>query len=293
SEPLDGSLDARPRRIVGIISGPDGASIWRALSRNFLALALDEEASKDFAGGGFRDVRDELDAADFLGRRDAPCDEAQDLRLGHAVTFSDDDESLRDFARLFVRTGNDGGVCDRRVREQQRFEFGGGDLEAFVLDEFFGAVNDVEVAFFVGVADIARVQPAVGVYRLRGGFGAVQIALHHLRAAHANLPSLAYAQLRACLHGDHLAFSVRHAHADRPGLVKFGRRDVRARTGLGHAVALHDVATQTRRALVRQLRAKRGRAGEDHLERREVVGVNRRVFGERATGGTRCASVTR
>src|SRR5690242_349534 len=78
-------------------------------------LTLDEEAAENLARGRFRYLRDELDAPDLLVRRDVRRDEAHHLRLGQAVTFLDDDESLRHLARLVVRARDDRRVGDRVV----------------------------------------------------------------------------------------------------------------------------------------------------------------------------------
>src|ERR1043165_10064055 len=78
------------------------------------ALALDKEAAEDFARGRLRNLRDELDAANFLVRRDVRGHVAQDLAFGQSVSVFDDDEGLRDFARLLVGAWDDRGIGDRR-----------------------------------------------------------------------------------------------------------------------------------------------------------------------------------
>jgi hypothetical protein len=62
------------------------------------------------------------------------------------------------------------------MRQQHCFELGRRHLETFVLDQLLRAIDDEEVPVFVVVPDVARVQPAFGIDRLRGRFGLVQVA---------------------------------------------------------------------------------------------------------------------
>src|SRR5207237_2245664 len=70
--------------------------------------------------------------------------------------------------------------------EQQRFEFGGGDAEGFVLNHFFLAIDDEEPAISVQMPDVARVEPAIA-QDARRFFWRFPVALHDLRAAHYHL----------------------------------------------------------------------------------------------------------
>lgn len=76
-----------------------------------------------------------------------------------------------DLVAVVVVVADDGGVGDAGVGDEEGFEFGGGDLEALVLDQFLDAVDDVEPAVGVGVLDVAGGEPAVGVDHVGGGPG--------------------------------------------------------------------------------------------------------------------------
>ena len=97
--------------------------------------------------------------------------------------------------------------------EQNRLELGGRDLHALVLDELLDAVDDEHVAVLVDVADVARVQPALGVDRGRRRVGAAQIALHHDGPAYPDLALLAARQRLTAARVDHQALQVRQQRA--------------------------------------------------------------------------------
>ena len=153
------------------------------------ALPLDEHPAQDLAGGRLRDRVDELQPADLLVGRDPLGDEGHQL-LGRGLAL-EHDERLRHLAGFLVRAGDDGHVGDGRVGEQERLQLGRGDLVALVLDQLLEPVDDGEQAVLVGEADVAGVQPALGVDRLRGRLGLVEVALHDLRPAQADLAALA------------------------------------------------------------------------------------------------------
>ncbi|BFO22469.1 hypothetical protein SHKM778_88570 [Streptomyces sp. KM77-8] len=125
---------------------------------------------------------------------------------------------MRDLVAVLVADADDGGVGDPGVGEEQCLEFGGGDLEALVLDEFLHAVDDEEPAVLVNVADVAGVQPAVLVDHGGGGVGAAEVALHHLRAADEDLAGRADAEVLAGgVEGDDAHLGAGDQLADGPG----------------------------------------------------------------------------
>ena len=97
-------------------------------------------------------------------------------------------------ARFLIGQADHRGVGDVRMAEQDRLQFGRGDLESLVLDEFLEPVDHVQVAVGVDVPEVAGVQPPVGIDHGRRGLRVVEIALHHLRPAHPDLAVLADAE---------------------------------------------------------------------------------------------------
>jgi len=145
--------------------------------------------------------------------------------------------------------------ANRRVLQEHRLDLRGRHLVALVFDELLDAIDEDDVAVGVGAADVARVQPAVGVDRARGRLGVVEVAAHHLRAAHAHLALLAWIELGAAAHVDQLALGVGDGRPDRARAVtaRMQRGDVRDRARLRHAVALDDGAAHARRGRLGQL----------------------------------------
>src|SRR5262249_14358722 len=86
----------------------------------------------------------------------------------------------------------------------------GVDVESFVLDQLLHAIDDEESSARVGVSDVAGVQPAIGVDDGSSCIGSIQIALHDLRTAHADLSFLVGAELGTGCHVDNLRFGVGH-----------------------------------------------------------------------------------
>lgn len=67
-------------------------------------------------------------------------------------------------------------------------------LKSFDFDELLEPVDNVEIALVVVISDVARVEPAVGVDHLLGGFRVVPVALHDLRAGDVELALLVRSQ---------------------------------------------------------------------------------------------------
>jgi hypothetical protein len=169
------------------------------------------------------------------------------------------------------------------VLDEQRLELGGRHLVALVLDELLDAIDEHDVAVLVGAADVAGVQPAIGVDRPRGGLGVVEVAAHDLRAAHAHLAVLAGAELDAGGQFGDLALGAGDRRPDGAGAVtsRVGRRDVGDGARLGHPVALHDRAADAPGGGLGHLRAQRRGARVDELQARQVVAVDERALGQR------------
>src|SRR5687767_10142738 len=97
---------------------------------------------------------------DALVWRDAFSDELHD-RFG-LRRLPQYDDRLRNSARFLVGTRNNGGVRNTWMCHQHGFQLSRRHLQTFVLDQLLGAIDDEEVPVFVGVTDVAGVQPTVG-----------------------------------------------------------------------------------------------------------------------------------
>jgi hypothetical protein len=100
------------------------------------------------------------------------------------------------------------------VGPEHRFKLGGSHLVRFVLDDLLHPVHDVQVAVGIGVADIAGVEPAVGLDGVGRRLGLVQVAEHHLGAAHQHLAGLARLDFLASRQVHDLALGARHQRPD-------------------------------------------------------------------------------
>ena len=113
------------------------------------------------------------------------------------------------------------------------------DVEAGDQDHVLLPVDDAEKSLLVHGGDIAGAQETIRVHDLLGRLGTLPVALHHLRAAHAELARLADGQLPAIVVADH-DLGGRQRQADRAGEHRFHRGRLHADDGrgLGQAVAL-------------------------------------------------------
>lgn len=66
---------------------------------------------------------------------------------------------------------------------EQGLQLGRGHLEAPVLDDLLEPVNDEDLVVVVHVADVAGVQPPVGVNGVLGGLRVIQVTLTEAKAA--------------------------------------------------------------------------------------------------------------
>ena len=135
-------------------------------TRGACALALDEHAPQDLARGRLRDLVDELDGAHPLLRRDALARRTPSARpastspRGTTNAFGTSPASSSGIAITAASA-----TCG--MGQQHRLELGGRDLVALVLDQLLEPVDDLRAAVGVDGADVAGVEPALGVDRSR------------------------------------------------------------------------------------------------------------------------------
>lgn len=156
------------------------------------------------------------------------------------------------------------------MAEQNCFQFGRGNLKPFVLDEFLQPVDHVQMAICVDVADVTGVQPPIGIYRCLGRLRVVEVALHHLRPAHADLPVLIDPEIHPAHRIDDPCLRIRRGDSDRSWLEPAGWREMRNRRQLGHPVALDHLTPQPPAAFSGQISLQRRCPGENLFQRAEV-----------------------
>ena len=180
-------LDARELRVGGVDRLLDG------LAHGGLAGELLQRAALEVVLGGpqRREVGVEHDQRGVVGARVA------------------DRAGLADQRR---------GALDRGLDVRRRHVLAGG-----VDDELLLAVDDLQIAVLVELADVAGVQPAIGVDRLGGLLGRAAVAEHHDLAAHEHLAVIGDRDLDAG-----------RGRADGAELDLLGRVDAAGAAGLGH-----------------------------------------------------------
>src|SRR5215210_4427149 len=113
------------------------------------------------------------------------------------------DVGLPDLAHALIWYADHGDVGDPVQPGEGLLDLGGIDVEAAGDVHVLEPVGDGQVAFGVERADVAGVQPAVGVDRLRGGFIVVEVAEHHVVATKQELPGFAVGRVDPGLHPGH------------------------------------------------------------------------------------------
>ena len=254
-----------------------GAGLERC-RRGLTALA--QHPPEDLAGRRLGDGVDELNHLDlFVGGDMAGHKGLQGLGVDGGAGLAHD-EGLGQLASHIVGNADDGDICDGFVLNQQGLELGGRHLKALDLDELFEPVHDVGVAVGVDAGDVASVQPAVGVNGGGGGFGVLQIALHHLGTGDPQLALAAGGGVGAGGGVDQPGAGVREQCARRPWAHHTLWNGVADGRQLGHAVALGHRAPDPCRRRFGQLSPEGGRAGEDLANAGQVVLVDDGMLGE-------------
>ena len=99
-------------------------------------------------------------------------------------------------------------LADLGMRVEKLLHFARIDVFAAADDHVARAAGDVDASVFAHHAQVAGVQPAVGLDHLRGAFGIAVVALHHRVAAHADFALLADGQRSRRSVGETILISV-------------------------------------------------------------------------------------
>ncbi len=176
-------------------------------------------------------------------------------------------------AHPLVGHADDGHLGDGLVAAQHGLDLGRVGVEAAHDEHVLDAVGDGDVAGRVHDADVAGVQPALGIDRLRRRRLVAPVARHHRVAPHDDLARLARRHLAAVRHGPHLQAGY---GAARGGGDDLGRIAAPAHghgpAGLGQAVGGEDgVEPELVAHGLHQLDRHHGGAGHPEPQRRQVV----------------------
>ena len=167
-------------------------------------------------------------------------------------------------AAQLVVDADDGGFADARELIDELFDFARVDVLAHADDHVLEAIDDVDVALFVGAGDVARMEPAAAQRVLRR-VGQVPVAEHDVVALDDELAGLTF--------GDFLAVGVNELPGDARNdgatgadfrlLGRVHRDDWR---GLGKAVALADVDAELVHEVLLNLQRQRRAARDDEAQ---------------------------
>ena len=180
-----------------------------------------------------------------------------------------DDERLADLAEPLVGHADDSGLRHAVQACQHLFDLGGVHVESAADVHVLEPVGDLQIPGVVDSADIAGVQPAVGVDGVGRRLGIVEIAQHHVGPAQQHFACAVFgwvvdAQLEV---GDRS--SARGGDGD--GVVVGAAHRAEA-AGLGQPVRRqHDVDVQLRLHPLDQNHRDRRRAGDRESQRAQVV----------------------
>jgi len=153
-------------------------------------------------------------------------------------------------------------LLDKGAADDYVFDLLGSNVLALgKLEDVLLAVDDLERAVGLDLADIARVEPAVGVNGLARLLRLLVVALADRRAANADLTAGVGLVLCSVVHLGHiheLELDARQGATNVAGRVIAGDSDADGRTGLGLTVAFVDLAAKGNAKQVEHLGRDRG-----------------------------------
>src|SRR5690606_11775484 len=213
----------------------------RSLLAELLEFFVTQLAAQDLADVGGRQYVAELYSLGHLVAGDIGAHVLDHLLLGQALARLDHDEDLDRLTGFFVRHTDGRARQHARQGRQHVFQFIRIDVEAGHQNHVLLAVDDTQVTVFLNKTDVTGLQPAFSIEDFIGGFLALPVALHHLRALDAQLTDLTDRQLLAVITDD-LGLGRGQRNADGAELDGAERVDRGHRAGLGHAEAFADGA---------------------------------------------------
>src|ERR1700709_525228 len=251
------------------LAKPGGLSLARFLAawpvaawkrRSGVCRRLDL-ALEDLAGGPFWQLVDEPDETRVLVGGDPLLDVGADLVGAQLLALVEDDGGAYLLAPLVVGDADHRRFADPRVLVEHLLDLARVDVVAAADDQVLLAIYDVEVALLVALRHVPRVEPAAA-HRLRGGVGALPVALHDVVAADHDLADFALGDLVVVLVEDlHLYPFERGADRPRLALAIGGGAGGEPR-GLREAIALEHDRPEGLLEAAQHLDRHRGAAGD-------------------------------
>src|SRR5262249_31462514 len=153
--------------------------------RPALPLAITQDEFLDLARRGLWQVA-EFDGSRALEVREVLATELDDLGLRRLHARLERDERLGPLAPPFVWNRDHRALHHRRVARHGLLHFDSGDVLAAGDDDVLLAIAQLDVAVGMPHRDVAGVEPSAAK-RLGGGVGLLEVALHHVVAAHDDL----------------------------------------------------------------------------------------------------------
>jgi hypothetical protein len=205
----------------------------------------------------------------LVARADALVDPVAQFVGGDRRTGAQEYRGDRRFAPFFVGDAEDGDFAHRRMAHGDFFDVARVDLDAAAVDHVLLAVDQVEVALVVGIAEVAGEQPAVAD-RLLGEVGAAVVAEHQRRSAADDLADFARGGVAAVIADDAHLVEIRR-RADRTGLAQRLRLVENGPETFGEPVEFVEAVRQQAIEQILVLLVERRPEREDHFQRSELA----------------------
>src|SRR2546426_6930972 len=213
----------------------------RARDISFRALPFLQLAPQDLAGGGLRQLVDELHEPGHLERRHAAARPFNDL-FGLEAGVARHDHRLHRLAAIAVGRADDTGLLNAGVRIEHGLDFRRPYLVARRIDHALQPVGDEEVALVVVIAEVAGAEEVLTVVldeRFARCLLLAPVAFEHLWAMHDDFSHLADAELGARLRIDDARVGVEDRDTAALPLRPMRRGDVRRRHRLAEPPSFH------------------------------------------------------
>ena len=161
--------------------------LWRRIAGRGLRFRIRESCTSGSCRRAWPGTRRRSGRArGSCSRRSAPWHHSRISSSVASLSGAEANPGDDDFAEAFVGNADDLHLADLGVRVEKLLDLAGIDVFAAANDHVARAAGDVEASVFAHHAQVAGVQPAVGLDHLRGSFGIAVIALHHRVAANAD-----------------------------------------------------------------------------------------------------------